>query len=98
MCNSTSTAVIRMCASCRFVFDIRLQERSPNCPVCGYGSYGARYVLGKNYYSYLKHQKGHKKLIRDRYADIAEYEINKNIKKFKEKITDQVFSKLGIIV
>lgn len=98
MCNSSDTAVIRICASCRFVFDTRLQELSPECPVCYFGSYGARYVLGKNYYSYLKHQKEHKELVREKYAGLAEYEINKNIKKFKERITAQVFNKLGIIV
>jgi hypothetical protein len=46
-------AKIRICASCEWVYS---REVSDECPICGFASYGARYVLGKNYHKELTRQ------------------------------------------
>jgi len=50
--NSPKSAVIRVCASCEWVYDTRKQTTT-DCPLCGFASYGARSVYGKRCYKYL---------------------------------------------
>lgn len=42
---------LMVCASCEWLFD-----EGNECPKCGFGSYGARYVYGDNCYRYRKTQ------------------------------------------
>jgi len=44
-------AKLRVCASCEWVF-----LGGVECPQCGFGSYGARYVYGNRAYRYKKTQ------------------------------------------
>jgi len=48
------TQVLRVCASCEWIFKVTEHEM---CPKCGFGSYGARYVYGDKAYRYAKTQK-----------------------------------------
>ena len=45
------TARLRVCASCEWVF-----RGSVECPKCGFGSYGARWVYGNAAYTYERTQ------------------------------------------
>lgn len=47
-------AELRACASCEWVF--RAKEEHPECPKCGFGSYGARRVYGNSAYRYEQTQ------------------------------------------
>lgn len=40
-------ARLRVCASCEWLFDVGVE-----CPKCGFGSYGARFVCGDAAYRY----------------------------------------------
>lgn len=40
-------AKLRCCASCEWIF-----QNGVECPKCGFGSYGARYVYGNKAYRY----------------------------------------------
>ena len=42
-------AKLRCCASCEWIFSSELHQE---CPMCGFGSYGARYVYGNKAYTY----------------------------------------------
>lgn len=44
-------AKVRVCASCEWIFRGCL-----DCPKCGFGSYGARFVYGPKAYEYEKTQ------------------------------------------
>jgi hypothetical protein len=44
-------AKLRVCASCEWIF-----KGAIDCPKCGFGSYGARYVYGDKAYDYVKTQ------------------------------------------
>lgn len=48
-------ARIRVCATCEWIFDSAISSR---CGMCNnsIGSYGARWVYGKNYLTLYKHQ------------------------------------------
>lgn len=48
------TCKLRVCARCEWIFKTKV---CPACPVCGFGSYGARWVYGKRAYTYAKTQK-----------------------------------------
>jgi hypothetical protein len=50
------TAKLRVCASCEWVFKLG-DSQDCDCPKCGFGSYGARYVYGDKAYTYKKTQK-----------------------------------------
>lgn len=45
-------AMLRTCASCEWIF----WDNGVECPVCGFASYGARYVYGKKAYEHAKTQ------------------------------------------
>lgn len=47
-------AVLRVCASCEWVF--RSPSANDGCPECGFGHYGARYVYGDKAYQYERTQ------------------------------------------
>lgn len=57
-------AALRVCASCEWVF--KATPENPECPKCGFGSYGARWVYGGKAYRYQKTQEPwkNKKLFR----------------------------------
>ena len=40
-------AKLRACASCEWIFN-----KGATCPLCGFGSYGARYIYGNKCYRY----------------------------------------------
>ena len=44
-------ANLRVCASCEWIY-----KGVRDCPKCGFGSYGARYVYGNKAYAYAKTQ------------------------------------------
>jgi len=44
---------LRVCASCEWIFS----NNDPTCPKCGFGSYGAHRVYGRDVYRYKKTQK-----------------------------------------
>ncbi len=46
--------ILRCCASCEWVF--KAVDNNPDCPKCGFGSYGARYVYGNAAYRFAKNQ------------------------------------------
>lgn len=52
-------AILRVCANCEWIF--KSQEKDGvviyDCPQCGSGSYGARYVYGMKCYGYAENQK-----------------------------------------
>jgi hypothetical protein len=48
------TAKLRVCARCKWVF---ILTHSNDCPVCGFASYGARWIYGVKAYHYAKTQK-----------------------------------------
>ena len=48
-------ADLRICASCEWIWKISINGKG--CPKCGFGSYGAHWVLGDNCYKYAKTQK-----------------------------------------
>lgn len=52
----SQTANLRVCASCEFIFRKSDQDGSPECPDCGFGSYGARYVYGDSAYKFAETQ------------------------------------------
>jgi len=54
--SSQKRALIRCCSSCEYIYDIRLSYRN-DCPVCGFASYGGRFIHGNKVYTYLKTQK-----------------------------------------
>lgn len=93
--NNQKNAFIRICASCQFVFDSRLTD-SISCPVCDFGSYGARFVLGSNYQIEKKLQRPHRSLIASKYLHLINVEVDKNINKYHESIKKTVFDKLGM--
>lgn len=47
-------AILRVCASCEWVFRLPAPD---GCPKCQFGHYGARYVYGNRAYRYEKTQK-----------------------------------------
>jgi len=49
----SKTAVLRVCASCEWVFKSTEHE---DCPECGFAHYGARYVYGDRAYVYARTQ------------------------------------------
>ena len=49
-------ALLRVCASCEWVFKLAHKEVSTECPLCGFASYGARRVYGKKAQRYLRSQ------------------------------------------
>jgi predicted nucleic acid-binding Zn-ribbon protein len=49
-------AILRVCASCEWVFKRTSKTDSEGCPKCGFGHYGARFVYGDKAYRYLKTQ------------------------------------------
>ena len=51
---SKHTAVLRVCASCEWVFR---KAVCTDCPKCGFASYGARFVYGDKAYSYERTQR-----------------------------------------
>jgi hypothetical protein len=56
-------ANLRCCASCYFIFKITdnqppVSTIAANCPMCAYGgTYGARFMYGKDTYKFAKYQK-----------------------------------------
>lgn len=66
------TATLRTCASCEWIF-----KEGVNCPKCGFGSYGARYVYGDKCYHYAYIQKPWKDKMMTRLAIALELEIMK---------------------
>lgn len=44
-------ANLRICASCKYIF-----RGNRSCPMCGFGSYGARDILGNSCYRFEKTQ------------------------------------------
>jgi hypothetical protein len=50
-------ADLRCCASCEYIFSVKEFFGSVECPVCHYGTYGARFVHGDRAYYYKKTQK-----------------------------------------
>lgn len=50
------SAKLRCCcnASCEWIF--KSEDGSPECPRCGFGSYGARYVHGEKAYKFARTQ------------------------------------------
>lgn len=44
--------LLRVCASCEWIF----KTGGVECPACGFGSYGARWVYGDKCYTYAKTQ------------------------------------------
>ena len=48
-------ATLRVCASCEWIY--KKDERSSDCPRCGFSSYAARHVYGDKCYHYFKTQK-----------------------------------------
>jgi hypothetical protein len=49
-------AKLRVCASCEWIFK-NSNDTEKDCPKCGFGHYGARFVYGVNAYLYAKTQK-----------------------------------------
>jgi dihydrofolate reductase len=49
-------AVLRVCASCRWIFRWEPGTEDKGCPKCQFGHYGARYVFGKKAYRHEKTQ------------------------------------------
>jgi hypothetical protein len=47
-------AILRVCASCEWIFKLPAPE---GCPKCQFGHYGARYVYGNRAYVYARTQK-----------------------------------------
>ncbi len=48
-------AVLRVCASCEWIFDFH-KNAGTGCPMCRFGSYGAHYVYGQRCYTYARTQ------------------------------------------
>lgn len=70
----TKIPELRTCASCEWVF--KAKDNDPTCPMCGFGSYGARYVYGNKAYRYSKTQKPWK----DKKMQKYEWELNSLIR------------------
>ena len=70
-------ATVRVCASCEWVFR---SKNDPECPKCGFGSYGARFVYGDAAYRYLVNQKPWKDKKLNKYIDQINGEIRENAK------------------
>lgn len=49
-------ALLRICASCEFIFRWKQRTVVEDCPLCGFGSYSARWVLGTSCYRQEKTQ------------------------------------------
>jgi hypothetical protein len=77
-------APIRVCASCEFVFDMRLHPVGKGCPQCSFASYGARQVYGKKCYGYLKSQKP----FYNRFIVAARYQAYAEITRVRKNQTD----------
>lgn len=73
----TKQAKVRVCASCEWIFR---WKGGPECPKCGFGSYGARFVYGDAAYRYLLTQKPWKEKKLNEYID----ELNSVIEKHAE--------------
>lgn len=63
-------AKLRCCASCEWVFSGGIE-----CPKCGFGSYGARYVFGSRAYRYRFTQLPWKNRKMEAYEDTLDREI-----------------------
>lgn len=70
-------AVLRTCASCEWVF--KMVDDDPECPKCKFGSYGAKYVYGKQAYTYARTQKPWKEKKMFSYEMKLEGEINESL-------------------
>lgn len=50
-------ALLRVCASCEWLFVLAPDRPATGCPKCGFGHYGARSVYGDKTYRYAKTQR-----------------------------------------
>lgn len=50
-------AMLRVCASCEWIFKRDKETDQNGCPKCLFGHYGARYVYGRKAYRYAQTQK-----------------------------------------
>lgn len=64
-------AKLRCCASCEWIY-----EGSQDCPKCGFGSYGARFVYGSKAYRYKLSQEPWKRRKVNAYLVKLQDEIN----------------------
>lgn len=48
--------MLRVCASCEWIFRILSENKTNECPKCGFGHYSARYVYGQKAYVFAKTQ------------------------------------------
>ena len=55
--NPKRLALLRVCASCEWVFKLEHKKVSTKCPLCESDSRGARQVYGENAQWYLRTQK-----------------------------------------
>lgn len=80
--STQKTAKLRICASCEWIYE------GDNCPLCGFASYGARFVYGDKVYQYKYTQKPWK----DKQLSYEAIKLNKIIREenqFKKK--DKIF-------
>lgn len=45
-------AILRVCASCEWLFKLEVETSATGCPKCGFAHYSARYVYGDKAYRY----------------------------------------------
>lgn len=69
---------LRTCASCEWIFTATVE--APECPRCGFGSYGARYVYGTNAYHFRDTQSPWKRRMMGKYG----VELDREIKRSKK--------------
>jgi hypothetical protein len=72
-------AKLRVCASCEWIFSIS-DAKKGDCPKCGFGHYGARYVYGNKCYRYKRTQEPWLERKLDAYRVILLDEIHGSIK------------------
>ena len=82
MATQQKHAKLRVCASCEWIFTENVE-----CPKCGFGSYGARYVYGDKAYRYAKTQNPwfNKKI------DSFSYKLWREIEESKPVVKDLLF-------
>ncbi len=80
-------ATVMLCASCEWIF-----RGDWECPKCGFGSYGARFVYGPKAYRYEKTQEPWKRKKMLAYGSKLDDEINEAIKSNIEKEIRGVFN------
>lgn len=71
-------ALLRVCASCEWVFKAAPGMPDSGCPKCGFGHYGAHYVYGKRAYRYATTQEPWIRQKMDSYGALLQKEIRES--------------------